>query len=54
MTGGSRAEEGDLKCGFFVRPTLFDEVQSSMRIAQWGRVPLTKIIEVVRPPPHAK
>jgi aldehyde dehydrogenase (NAD+) len=34
VTGGSRAEEGELKCGFFVHPTLFDEVQSSMRIAQ--------------------
>lgn len=34
VTGGSRAEEGELKRGFFVHPTLFDDVQGSMRIAQ--------------------
>jgi aldehyde dehydrogenase (NAD+) len=34
VTGGTRAEEGELKRGFFVRPTLFDDVQSPMRIAQ--------------------
>jgi acyl-CoA reductase-like NAD-dependent aldehyde dehydrogenase len=34
VTGGSRAEEGELKRGFFVRATLFDDVQGSMRIAQ--------------------
>lgn len=34
VTGGTRAAEGELKRGFFVRPTLFDAVQSSMRIAQ--------------------
>jgi aldehyde dehydrogenase (NAD+) len=34
VTGGTRAEDGELRRGFFVRPTLFDEVQSSMRIAQ--------------------
>ena len=34
VTGGSRAEAGELTRGFFVRPTLFDAVQSSMRVAQ--------------------
>jgi hypothetical protein len=34
VTGESRAEEGELKRGFFVRATLFDDVQGSMRIAQ--------------------
>ena len=34
VTGGTRAEDGELKRGFFVHPTLFDAVQNSMRIAQ--------------------
>jgi acyl-CoA reductase-like NAD-dependent aldehyde dehydrogenase len=34
VTGGTRAEDGELGHGFFVRPTLFDDVQNSMRIAQ--------------------
>jgi acyl-CoA reductase-like NAD-dependent aldehyde dehydrogenase len=34
MVGGCRAEEGELRRGFFVKPTLFDRVHSSMRIAQ--------------------
>jgi acyl-CoA reductase-like NAD-dependent aldehyde dehydrogenase len=34
VTGGSRAEAGELRRGLFVRPMLFDAVQSSMRIAQ--------------------
>jgi hypothetical protein len=34
VTGGSRAEAGELTRGLFVRPMLFDAVQSSMRIAQ--------------------
>jgi aldehyde dehydrogenase (NAD+) len=34
VTGGTRADEEGLKRGYFVRPTLFDEVHSAMRIAQ--------------------
>ena len=34
ITGGTRAEKEELKRGFFVRPTLFDDVQNSMRIAR--------------------
>jgi aldehyde dehydrogenase (NAD+) len=34
LTGGTRAADGELQHGFFVRPTLFDDVQNSMRIAQ--------------------
>jgi len=34
VTGGTRAEEGELRRGFFVRPTLFDDVQNSMRVAR--------------------
>jgi aldehyde dehydrogenase (NAD+) len=34
VTGGTRALEGELKHGFFMRPTLFDNVQPGMRIAQ--------------------
>jgi acyl-CoA reductase-like NAD-dependent aldehyde dehydrogenase len=34
MAGGTRADDEGLQRGYFVRPTLFDEVQSSMRIAQ--------------------
>lgn len=34
VAGGTRAEDRELQQGYFVRPTLFDKVQSSMRIAQ--------------------
>jgi acyl-CoA reductase-like NAD-dependent aldehyde dehydrogenase len=34
VTGGTRAEDGELQHGFFIRPTLFDDVQNSMRIAR--------------------
>lgn len=34
VTGGARAEGEGLERGFFVRPTLFDDVHASMRIAQ--------------------
>jgi betaine-aldehyde dehydrogenase len=32
--GGYRIEEGDLAKGYYVRPTIFDEVSASMTIAQ--------------------
>jgi acyl-CoA reductase-like NAD-dependent aldehyde dehydrogenase len=34
VLGGKRLEEGTLRHGFFVEPTIFDHVTSSMRIAQ--------------------
>ena len=34
LTGGERAGEGDLKRGFFYRPTIFGDVEPGMRIAQ--------------------
>lgn len=34
LIGGARVVEGDMKNGFFVQPTIFDEVTSQMRIAQ--------------------
>jgi aldehyde dehydrogenase (NAD+) len=34
LTGGARAEDGDLAKGFFVQPTIFDRVEPKMRIAQ--------------------
>lgn len=34
ITGGEPAAEGPLRHGFFVKPTLFDEVRNDMRIAQ--------------------
>ena len=34
LCGGSRAEKGDLKYGFFIEPTVFSEVEPQMRIAQ--------------------
>lgn len=34
LTGGEPAAEGPLRHGFFVKPTLFDEVRTDMRIAQ--------------------
>ena len=34
LCGGSRLEEGDLEKGYFVAPTIFDDVTESMTIAQ--------------------
>ena len=34
VTGGIRIEDGELKNGFFVRPTIFADVTNDMRIAQ--------------------
>jgi acyl-CoA reductase-like NAD-dependent aldehyde dehydrogenase len=34
LCGGTRADEGTLAKGFFVRPTVFDRVRPDMRIAQ--------------------
>ncbi len=34
VCGGNRVEEGDLKHGFFVEPTIFDHCTPKMRIAQ--------------------
>ena len=34
MTGGSAATDGDLAGGYFVQPTIFDNVQNSMCIAR--------------------
>ncbi|HEY7727249.1 MAG TPA: aldehyde dehydrogenase family protein, partial [Candidatus Eisenbacteria bacterium] len=34
LTGGAPAEEGELRQGFFYRPTIFDGVRPEMRIAQ--------------------
>jgi len=34
VTGGKRAEDGGLKDGFFVQPTIFDHVKPTMRIAR--------------------
>ncbi len=46
-TGGSIADEGELARGFFYKPTVFDRVQPTMRIAQeeiFG--PVTAVITV--------
>lgn len=46
LCGGERAVEGELKKGFFYKPTIFDGVKPNMRIAQeeiFG--PVTAIIE---------
>ncbi len=34
LCGGSRAEKGDLKHGYFIEPTVFADVKPKMRIAQ--------------------
>ena len=34
VTGGERAVEGDLRSGYFVRPTVFADVDNRMRIAR--------------------
>ena len=34
LTGGNRLQEGDLKHGYFVQPTVFGDVAPQMRIAQ--------------------
>lgn len=34
VTGGAPATDGDLKQGFFVQPTIFDQVRNDMRIAR--------------------
>jgi aldehyde dehydrogenase (NAD+) len=34
VVGGERATDGDLRHGYFVRPTVFDHVRTSMRIAR--------------------
>jgi acyl-CoA reductase-like NAD-dependent aldehyde dehydrogenase len=34
LCGGNRIEDGDLKHGYFVQPTVFGDVQPKMRIAQ--------------------
>jgi aldehyde dehydrogenase (NAD+) len=47
LTGGEVATEGDLRKGFFYRPTIFADVDAQMRIAQeeiFG--PVTAIIKV--------
>lgn len=47
IVGGHVAEEGDLRKGYFFEPTIFDDVQPTMRIAQeeiFG--PVTAIITV--------
>ena len=47
VAGGAVAEEGDLRQGFFFRPTIFDRVTPGMRIAQeeiFG--PVLSVIEV--------
>jgi alpha-ketoglutaric semialdehyde dehydrogenase len=47
LTGGEIATEGDLAKGFFYRPTIFGDVDSTMRIAQeeiFG--PTTALIKV--------
>jgi acyl-CoA reductase-like NAD-dependent aldehyde dehydrogenase len=47
ISGGSVVDEGDLRLGFFHQPTIFDDVASSMRIAQeeiFG--PVTALIPV--------